>query len=160
MIAPIVVALLLHADPAPAAPPQLSYAPFNTGKVKVAMPVGWAHRENNGTHHFISPDAKLTVDLDSGTVQSAGMRADDCRDKITKALRGRFTNVPVAGTAAAKKEESVFDKKKRVFVIETWVGCDGKTTWSLVFNSPREKRATYAPVIEKIANSVEFVGEK
>ena len=68
------------------------------------------------------------------------------------AASGSKAGQPAATLTAYEKDE---DGKMEVASI-TYVGCDGKTTWSVIFNVEKAKQAEYAPLVKRIVDSLEY----
>lgn len=138
------------------APADEKLVPFKMPPVRISVPETFAHTEEGTTHHFISKDGEAFFDVDIGKVQTAGMKADVCLGKITRAIGGKFTKTKLGGQPGAKKVTTDKDAEKKEFVTTLFVGCDGQTTWSLSFHVPKAKQADYLPLATKIAESIEF----
>lgn len=122
----LLLSALISAAPAPA-----RTASVDVGGVRIRVDRAWTHAVEGDTHRFTAPDGETWFSVDSGTVQTAGMSADTCVQKIRKALGGKFDARTVGGQPAAYGAAVDKDKKGKRFTTDTWVGCDGKTTWSV-----------------------------
>lgn len=123
---PVLLLLVVSAAPAPARTTSV-----DVGGVRIRVDRAWTHALDGDTHRFTAPDGETWFALDSGTVQTAGMAADTCVQKIRKALGGKMDARTVGGQPAAYGTAVDRDKKGKRFITDTWVGCDGKTTWSV-----------------------------
>jgi hypothetical protein len=130
--------------------------------VSLKAPAAWTRSELDGTEKFLAPSGDAYFLVDVGTVQTAGMKADVCRDKITKAIgQGEWKTFKVGGQPAAMK----VDKDKApddsgVVTTLTYVGCNGKTTWSVVFYLEQGKAERFESVAQKVGTSVTFTPPK
>ncbi|MFL5320379.1 MAG: hypothetical protein ACJ790_12035 [Myxococcaceae bacterium] len=153
MIATALALSLLAANPAPAE----ELVPFKAPPIRLQIPSAWNHTEEEGSHRFSAKEGEAYFELDVGKVQTAGMKAQTCVDKITQAMGGKFDKKKLGGQPAAMKTVTDKDEAGKEFVTRMYVGCDGKTTWSLSFHMIKEKQAQFAPTADAVVNSVEFL---
>lgn len=130
--------------------------PFKITPIRISVPSVFNHTEDGTTHRFTSGDDEAYFDVDVGKVQTEGMKAEVCRDKIVKGVGGKFTKLTLGGQPGAKKVTTDKDKSKKEFVTHLYVGCDGVNTWSMSFHIVKAKQEKYAALAAKIAESIEF----
>jgi hypothetical protein len=133
-------------------------ANYQVKNVQLQVPAAWTRSVEDGTHTFTAPsgDGKFVVDV--GTVQTAGMKAEVCVDKIVAAIGGSgWERLKVGGQPAAKRSDTdaAPDGSGTVDSL-TYVGCDGKTTWSVVFYLEQGKKERFAPLAQKVGTSVKI----
>ena len=135
----------------------LSAAPggYTVGGVSLRVDPAWTHSTQGDTHRFAAPDGETWFEVDSGKVQTAGMEPGVCVQKILRALGGKFEPRTVGGQPAAYGKAEDKDKKGKRFVTDPWVGCDGKTTWSVTGH--RLASAEGVPVVEGFVKTLAFV---
>lgn len=143
------------------ASPVTDLVPAQVKTVKLRVPGVWKHSDDQGTQVYTSPakDAQLLVDV--GAVQTAGMEAKACRDKIVSGMGGDagWTMLSVGGQPAARKlDEDVSPDKQTVVDTVQYVGCNGKTTWSLQFRIDAHKKDKYFPLVDQVVQSIQFAG--
>lgn len=152
MIATALALTLLAAEPA-----SNELVAFKAPPLRLSIPAAWNHTEEEGSHRFAAQNGEAFFELDVGKVQTAGMKASVCLDKITKGVGGKFTKKTVGGQPSAEKTVTDKDDNGQQFVTRTVVGCDGKTTWSLAFHMVKAKQGDYAPIADKVVASVEYL---
>jgi hypothetical protein len=127
------------------------------------VPAAWERSVQEGTEKFKAPSGEAFFLLDVGAVQTAGMQPKVCLEKILAAMGNEgWERVSLGLNPAAKKvnldnaTEDGTDKVKTV----TFVGCNGKTTWSLIFSMNEKKKERFEPLATKIAQSVSYTRGK
>jgi hypothetical protein len=152
MLGALVVALLAAAEPA-----ELTKHEVKT--LTLQLPSDWKQSEADGTLRFTDPSGDAYVLVDVGAVQSAGMKPQVCLDKILSAMGGEqgWKSLKLGKSPAARRVDSdtTPDGAESVRTI-TYVGCDGKTTWSLVFHMDTKTQEHFEPLAEKVAGSVAY----
>ena len=148
----LLIALLTAA--APEVEPRL--VAFKIQPIRISVPADFAHTEEGATHRFSAKEGEAFFEVDVGKVQTAGMKGEVCRDKITKGIGGKFTKLVLGGQPAAKKVVTDKNKAKEEFVTHLYVGCDGSTTWSMSFHVLKAKTDQYLPLAGKIAETIQF----
>ncbi len=133
-------------------------ANYQVKNVLLQVPAAWTRSIEDGTHKFTAPsgDGKFVVDV--GAVQTAGMKADVCVNKIIASIGGdNWERLKVGGQPAAKRADTdaAPDGSGTVESL-TYVGCDGKTTWSVVFYLEQGKKERFAPLAQKVGTSVKI----
>ncbi|MFP2907906.1 hypothetical protein ACLESD_23225 [Pyxidicoccus sp. 3LFB2] len=132
-------------------------AQFQVKNVSLQVPAAWARSTEDGTNKFTAPSGDAYFLLDVGSVQTAGMKAQTCVDKIVKSIGGaNWERIKVGGQPAAKRLDSDNAPNGGVVDTVTYVGCDGKTTWSVVFHLEQGKKERFAPLAEKVGTSVKL----
>jgi hypothetical protein len=132
-------------------------APTTVGALKLNVPAAWNKTVNDGTTRYAAPSGEAYFEVDVGTVQTPGGLAPGvCLNKITTGIGGEWTRLSISSNPAAKKTDVDTDSDNRQFVSETYVGCNGKTTWSLTFHMVSAKQARFAPLAEKITQSIQY----
>ena len=132
-------------------------AQFQVKNVSLQVPAAWSRSNEDGTSKFTAPSGDAYFLLDVGSVQTAGMKAQTCVDKIVKSIGGaNWERMKVGGQPAAKRLDSDTAPSGDVVDTVTYVGCDGKTTWSVVFHLEQGKKERFAPLAEKVGTSVKL----
>jgi hypothetical protein len=128
------------------------------GALKLKTPAAWQRRDVEGTTRFAAPSGEAYFDLDVGQVQrKGGMPAGECLNKILAGLGSEgFTRITAGGNPAAVKETVDTDESGKRFVDRTYVGCNGKTTWSMQFLMVEGKKDRFAPLAAQILKSIEY----
>jgi len=129
------------------------------GAITLKVPGTWQRREVEGTTRFASPSGEAYIDMDVGQVQrKGGMPAAECLKKILAGMGSPGFKKTKAGgqPAAASKEIVDTDDQGKKFVGLTYVGCDGKTTWSMQFHVVDAKRAEFIPVADQVLKSLTY----
>lgn len=158
MIATALTMLLLTAEPD--AKPADEYVSFKVMPVQLSVPSAWTHSVDEGSHHFTSPEGDAFFNVDVGKVQTEGMKAQTCVDKITKAVGGKFKKGTYGDQPGAMQSSTDKGEDGKEVVTRTYVGCDGKTTWSVTFHYLKTRASTFAPVAEKVTSSVAYLKGK
>lgn len=131
--------------------------------LSLKVPQSWERTEDNGTQKFNVPTGDAFFLLDVGQVQTAGMKSSVCLEKILASVGGEgWQKLKVGAQPAAKRvyvDAASEDGKDKVESIH-YVGCNGKTTWSLIFSMNQAKKAELEPVATKIAQSVSYAKGK
>ncbi len=133
-------------------------ASYQVKNVAVQGPAAWNRTLEDGSHKFMAPSGDGYFLVDVGAVQTAGMKADVCVNKIVASIGGSgWERLKVGGQPAAKRADTdtAPDGSGSVETL-TYVGCDGKTTWSVVFYLEQGKKERFAPLAQKVGTSVKF----
>lgn len=140
------------------ASPVLDLAPAQLKTLRLRVPAVWTHTDDQGTQVYTSPakDAQLLVDI--GTTRSQ-LDPTACRDKIVHAMGDSgWTLVSVGAQPAARKtDEDVSPDQQTVVDTVTYVGCDGRTSWSLQFRIDAHKKDKFTPLVDQVVQSVRYV---
>lgn len=132
-------------------------AQFQVKNVSLQVPAAWSRSAEDGTSKFTAPSGDAYFLVDVGSVQTAGMKAQTCVDKIVTSIGGaNWQRFKVGGQPAAKRQDSDNAPNGGVVDTVTYVGCDGKTTWSVVFHLEQGKKERFAPLAEKVGTSVKL----
>jgi hypothetical protein len=132
-------------------------AQFQVKNVSLQVPAAWNRTVEDGTNKFSAPSGDAYFLVDVGAVQTAGMKADTCVDKIVRSIGGaNWTRLKVGGLPAAKRQDTDQSPSGGAVDTLTYVGCDGKTTWSVVFYLEQGKQERFAPLAEKVGTSVKL----
>ncbi|WP_140863886.1 hypothetical protein [Myxococcus xanthus] len=126
--------------------------------VSIQVPASWNRTEEDGTNKFQAPSGDAYFLVDVGAVQTAGMKAQTCVDKIVASIGGKgWERLKVGAQPAAKRQETdVAPDGSGAVDSVTYVGCDGKTTWSVVFYLEQTKKERFAPLAQKVGSSVKI----
>lgn len=139
------------------ASPVTDLVPTQIKTLKLRVPAVWKHTDDQGTQVYTSPakDAQLLVDI--GTTQSQ-LDAVACRDKIVHAMGDQgWTLVSVGAQPAARKvDEDTSQDKQTVVDTVTYVGCNGRTSWSLQFRIDAHKKDKFSPLVDQVVQSVQY----
>lgn len=130
----------------------------------IRVPAAWERTVSEGTERFKAPSGEAFFTLDVGAVQTAGMKPKVCLEKILTAMGGSegWEKVSLGLNPAARKvnldnaNEEGTEQVKSI----TYVGCNGKTTWSLIFSMNEKKKDRFEPLAAKIAQSVSYAKGK
>lgn len=130
----------------------------------ISVPAAWERTVAEGTEKFKAPSGEAFFTLDVGAVQTAGMKPKVCLDKILTAMGGSegWEKVSLGLNPAARKvnvDKANEDGTEQVKSI-SYVGCNGKTTWSLIFSMNEKKKDRFEPLAAKIAQSVSYAKGK
>lgn len=122
------------------------------------VPAAWKRSVEDGTPKFEDPSGNAWFLVDVGAVQTAGMTGDTCVGKITRALGGDWARLKL-GNAPAAAQSSVDKAASGKFAVETvsYVGCDGKTTWSIMFHLDPKQKERFEALAKQVAQSVTYV---
>ncbi|MFP2928060.1 hypothetical protein ACLESO_23235 [Pyxidicoccus sp. 3LG] len=132
-------------------------AQFQVKNVSLQVPAAWSRSVEDGTSKFSAPSGDAYFLVDVGSVQTAGMKAQVCVDKIVASIGGaNWEALKVGGQPAAKRLDSDNSPGGGAVDTVTYVGCDGKTTWSVVFHLEQGKKERFAPLAQKVGTSVKI----
>jgi len=152
MLGSLVVALLAAGEPA-------ELVKHEVKTLTLQLPEDWKQSEADGTLRFADPTGDAYVLVDVGAVQTAGMKPQVCLDKILSAMGGDtgWKPLKLGKSPAARRVDSdtTPDGAESVRTV-TYVGCDGRTTWSLVFHMDLKQQERFEPLAEKVAGSVVY----
>jgi hypothetical protein len=126
--------------------------------LSIKVPAAWEKTVEEGTQKFKAPSKDAFFLLDVGTVQTAGMEPQVCLRKILASIGGQgWQRLSLGANPGAKKVEAdTTEDGKDTVETHTFVGCNGKTTWSLVFSMNQAKKERFEPLALKIAQSVSY----
>lgn len=152
MIGTVLMAVLAAGEP-------VELTKHEVKTLTLQLPADWTQSEADGTQRFADPSGDAYVLVDVGAVQTAGMKPQVCVEKIISAMGGGegWKNLKLGKAPAARRVDSdtTPDGAESVRTV-TYVGCDGKTTWSLVFHMDTKEQEHFEPLAEKVASSVTF----
>jgi hypothetical protein len=153
MLGSLLVMVLAAGEPAEA------LTKYEVKTLALQVPSEWKQSEADGTQRFDDPtgDAYLLVDV--GAVQTARMKPQVCLDKVLAAMGQEKGWKPLRlGKAPAARRmdmDTTPDGAESVATV-TYVGCDGKTTWSLVFHMDVKQQEHFEALATKVANSIAY----
>jgi hypothetical protein len=131
---------------------------YQVKTLTLQAPESWQRSVQDGTEKFNSPTGEFFT-LDVGAVQTAGMKAQVCVDKIMAAMGAEgWEKLKVAKNPAARRvnvDNATQDGAAKVRSI-TYIGCNGKTTWSLIFSGNEQKKDELEAIATKIAGSISY----
>lgn len=131
------------------------------GAIRLSVPADWTQSEEDGSLKLVAPKGDAMLLLDVGKVQTKGMAAKTCVEKIKSAIGGKWSDTTAGGQpAATNTAEDVAEGQDAALVSQTHVGCNGATTWSIVFSVEKAKAKQYAPDFEAIMKSLKFAAQK
>lgn len=136
---------------------------YQAKTVTLKVPASWTHSVRENTEKFTSPTGDAFFTLDVSTVQVLGMESEMCLDKILAIMGGpgweRLTigKKPAARHINVDKANPDGSQKVRSFI---YMGCDGTTTWSLIFSGNEEKKDELEAIVTKIAKSIAYTKGK
>jgi len=152
MIALTLTALLLAGNPL------TDLVPVQIKTVKLRVPGVWKHTDDKGTQTYTSPakDAQILVDVGA---TASPLDAASCRDKIVHAMGDAgWTSISIGTQPAARKMEEVTSEDKQTVVDTlTYIGCNGRTTWSMQFRIDAHKKDKFLPLVDQVAQSLQYV---
>jgi len=132
---------------------------FQAKTLNISVPVSWTHTNEEGTEKFKAPTGEAFFTLDVGAVQTAGMKPQMCLDKILTAMGGAqgWKSLKLGKAPAARRvdADTTPDRSASVETV-TYVGCDGKTTWSLVFHMDMKQKDRFEALATEVANTVAY----
>lgn len=151
------VALVLSAGE-----PAVEFTPFQDNTLVLSVPKDWKSSVVEGSQRFTDPSGDAYLLLDVGKVQTAGMNPKVCLDKIVAAMGSKGWTLLNLGQNPAARRVDVDTTPDRTGSVETvtYVGCDGKTTWSLVFHMDVKRKEHFEPVADKVSGSVAYAYAK
>ena len=128
------------------------------GNLKLSVPAAWNKTDQGGgTTRFAAPSGEAYFEIDVSQVQRpGGMPAEECIQKIKTGIGGEWQPLSIGAAPAAVKQEVHTDEAGKQFVSRTYVGCNGKTTWSVMFNLVAPKKERFAPLADKVAQSIQY----
>jgi hypothetical protein len=126
--------------------------------LSLKVPAAWERTVEEGTQKFKAPSQDAFFLLDVGTVQTAGMAPKVCLEKILASIGGQgWQKLSLGANPAAKRVDAdTTEDGKDTVETHTYVGCNGKTTWSLTFSMNQTKKERFEPLALKIAQSVSY----
>jgi hypothetical protein len=156
----VVAAALAAGGDAPRSETAAVLAQHQAKTLAISIPIGWERKVVDGTERFSAPSGKAFFTLDVGAVQTSGMNPAVCLGKILTALGGEkgWQRLSIGSNPAARKVEvdnatrSPSDKVRSI----SYVGCNGKTTWSLIFSVNEKEKDRFEPLVTKITQSVAY----
>jgi hypothetical protein len=122
------------------------------------VPSEWKQSEADGTHRFDDPAGGAYLLLDVDSVKTSGMKPQVCLEKILGAMGNEgWKHLKVGRAPAARRVDSdtTPDGAESVETV-TYVGCDGKTTWSLVLHMDAKQKDRFETLMAKVAGSVAY----
>jgi hypothetical protein len=152
MLGSLLVMVLAAGEPAE------TLTKYEVKTLALQVPSEWKQSEADGTQRFDDPSGDAYLLLDVGTVQTSGMKPKVCLEKILAAMGNENWKPLKLGKAPAAQRvdtDTTPDGAESVETV-TYVGCDGKTTWSLVFHMDVKKKDRFEALAAKVANSVTY----
>jgi hypothetical protein len=153
MIGSLLVAVVLTAGSGPL------LVKHQAKTLSLGVPTDWAKSEQEGTEKFNSPTGQAFFTLDVGAVQTAGMKAQVCLDKMMAAMGTEGWEKLKAGSNPAAKRINVDNANKdgsQKLRSITYVGCNGKTTWSIIFSINEQVKDQFEPLAGQIVQSIVY----
>ena len=86
------------------------------------------------------------------------MPPEACLQKIKKGIGLRFEDREVGGSPAAVTAVVDRDKAGSEFVSETWVGCNGRVTWSVTTHRVK-KSDKWSAALARAVESLGYAGK-
>jgi hypothetical protein len=126
--------------------------------VSLKVPAEWEQSVEDGSHKFSDPEGNAWFTVDVGAVQTEGMDGATCLGKITTSLGGEgWKKVKIGKAPAATRTvtDTSSDGEVEVQTV-SYVGCDGKTTWSLLFSLDKKQKGRFTALAKKVAQSVTY----
>ena len=131
---------------------------FQAKTVSLKVPAAWTRTMEDGSFKFSDPSGNAWFLVDVGAVQTAGMTGATCLGKITNAMGGTWSRLNVGGAPAAT-QKSTDKAASGEFEVETvsFVGCDGKTTWSVMFHLDPKQKKRFEALAKQVVQSLTYV---
>lgn len=153
MIASLVVAVALVAWSDVASSQTDALVKHQVKTLAISVPAGWERKVADGTERFAAPSGKAFFTVDVGAVQTAGMAPSVCLGKLQSATGGaNWERLSVGSNPAARKVEIDSTSRRST----SYVGCNGKTTWSLVYTVSEAERGQFEPLVAKVIQSIAY----
>ncbi|HEX8440831.1 hypothetical protein [Archangium sp.] len=152
MLGSLLVLVLAAGEPAE------TLTKYEVKTLALQVPSAWKQSEADGTQRFDDPSGDAYLLLDVGAVQTAGMKPQVCLEKILAAMGNENWKQLKLGKAPAARRvdtDTTPDGAESVETV-TYVGCDGKTTWSLVFHMNVKQKDRFEALATKVANSLAY----
>jgi hypothetical protein len=131
---------------------------YTVKSLVLQVPSEWKQSEADGTHRFDDPTGNAYLLLDVGAVTTTGMKPQVCLEKILGAMGNEgWKQLKVGKAPAARRVDSdtTPDGAESVETV-TYVGCDGKTTWSLVLHVDAKQKDRFETLLTRVAGSVAY----
>jgi len=131
---------------------------YEVKTLALQVPSEWKQSEADGTQRFDDPTGDAYLLLDVGAVQTSGMKPQVCLEKMLGAMGNEgWKQLKLGRSPAARRvdTDTTPDGAESVETV-TYVGCDGKTTWSLVFHMDTKQKDRFEALVEKVARSVAY----
>ena len=131
---------------------------YEVKTLAVQVPSEWTQSEADGTRRFDDPTGEAYLLLDVGAVQTSSMKPQLCLEKLLGAMgREGWKQLKLGRSPAARRvdADTTPDGAESVKTV-TFVGCDGTTTWSLVFHMDAKRKDRFEALAEKVAQSVAY----
>jgi hypothetical protein len=122
------------------------------------VPSEWKQSEADGTHRFDDPAGSAYLLLDVDSVKTSGMKPQACLENLLGAMGNEGWKPLKVGKAPAARRvasDTTPDGAESVETV-TYVGCDGKTTWSLVLHMDAKQKDRFETLLAKVAGSVAY----
>ncbi|QRO01458.1 hypothetical protein JRI60_21775 [Archangium violaceum] len=153
MLGSLLVMVLTAGEPAEA------LKKYEVKTLALQVPAEWKQSEADGTQRFDDPSGGAYLLVDVGAVQTAGMKPQVCLDKVLGAMGNEkgWQKLKLGKAPAARRvdTDTTPDGAESVETV-TYVGCDGKTTWSLVFHMDTKQKDRFEALSAKVANSIAY----
>jgi hypothetical protein len=126
--------------------------------LSLKVPAAWEKTVEEGTTKYKAPSQDAWFLVDVGAVQTAGMQPQVCLEKILANIGGQgWEKLSLGANPGAKRVDTdTTEDGKDTVETHTYVGCNGKTTWSMVFSMNQKKKERFEPLALKIAQSVSY----
>lgn len=171
MIGSLLMAVTLAASTGGSAEALTKFQPETDTKAKpltISVPTAWEHAKQDSTDKFKASTGEAFFTLDISTVQKkAGIDPQECVNKIIAALEKNehhehWETLKVGSNPAAKTV--TVDKVDKEGAQQLWtvmyVGCNGKTTWTLSFSTDEKKKDLFEPLATQIVQSISYAKGK
>jgi hypothetical protein len=152
------LALVLSAGEPPAGDPVEALTHYTVKSIVLRVPSEWKQSQADGTHRFDDPAGSAYLLLDVGAVRTARMKPQVCLQKLLGAMGNEgWKPLKVDRAPAARRVDSdtTPDGAESVETVR-YVGCDGKTSWSLVLHMDARQKDRFETLMAKVAGSVAY----
>ena len=133
-------------------------SPATVDKLKVSVPAAWTHTVDDGAHTYEAPNKEASFAISVFPVDPK-RKADECLDQLLKALGpDGWERIKVGGSPAAHKlsNDSGELESGEAVASHSYVGCDGKTKWTLTATHLLKKKARFEVLAKKVVDSVRY----
>jgi hypothetical protein len=134
--------------------------PVRVNDISIGIPGSWKRSVEDGSVKYTAPTLAAFFFVNTDHVQTAGMDPLVCREKILAKMppASSWTLLTVGGAPAAKRLDVDIAKDANHTPIHTYtyVGCNGAITWSVVFHLDSKKKERFAPLADRVVQSITF----
>ena len=162
MLGALLVTMLLSqgARPREVRVPVIPTEHVEVGPLQMDVPEGWRRTWRFGTSRFDAPDGSAYVLVDTSSTLTPNLDAVECRDKILTNLGGKVRWKPIEIDHQPAGEQVIIETaphNTQSVITARYVGCDGNTTWSMLFQGDYLiTRGFFEVIVRQIMGSVHY----